>query len=74
MSYRKKLIEVVLPLGQINAESAHEKPIRHGHPSTLLEKTEDGHMVWTGHSRRSNGGTRGLLSAHPTFARFPWGL
>ena len=33
--YRKKLIEVALPLAAINAESAREKSIRHGHPSTL---------------------------------------
>ena len=32
--YRKKLIEVALPLAAINAESG-EKSIRHGHPSTL---------------------------------------
>ena len=35
MTYRKKLIEVALPLAAINAESAREKSIRHGHPSTL---------------------------------------
>ena len=34
-SYRKKLIEVDLPLDEINAESKREKSIRHGHPSTL---------------------------------------
>jgi hypothetical protein len=34
-NYRKKLIEVALPLDAINAESAREKFIRHGHPSTL---------------------------------------
>jgi len=39
MTYRKKLIEVALPLDAINAESAREKSIRHGHPSTL-------HMWW----------------------------
>src|SRR2546423_5471108 len=33
--YRKKLIEVALPLDAINKESAREKSIRHGHPSTL---------------------------------------
>lgn len=33
--YRKKLIEVALPLDAINRESAREKSIRHGHPSTL---------------------------------------
>ena len=35
----KKLIEVALPLERINIESAREKSIRHGHPSTL-------HMWW----------------------------
>jgi len=33
--YRKKLIEVALPLAAINKEAACEKSIRHGHPSTL---------------------------------------
>ena len=33
--YRKKLIEVALPLKAINEASAREKSIRHGHPSTL---------------------------------------
>lgn len=32
---RRKLIEVSIPLEDINAESAREKSIRHGHPSTL---------------------------------------
>ncbi|HIR18063.1 MAG TPA: DUF1156 domain-containing protein [Candidatus Caccocola faecigallinarum] len=36
----KKLIEVSLPLDAINAESAREKSIRHGHPSTL-------HLWWS---------------------------
>lgn len=35
----KKLIEVALPLDEINAASAREKSIRHGHPSTL-------HLWW----------------------------
>jgi len=35
VSYRKKLIEVALPLEEINKQSAREKSIRHGHPSTL---------------------------------------
>jgi putative DNA methylase len=35
----KKLIEVALPLEEINAASAREKSIRHGHPSTL-------HLWW----------------------------
>jgi len=37
--YRKKLIEVALPLEAINKESAHEKTIRHGVPSNL-------HLWW----------------------------
>jgi hypothetical protein len=37
--YRKKLIEVALPLDAINTASAREKNIRHGHPSTL-------HLWW----------------------------
>src|SRR5260370_28860258 len=40
MTYRKKLIEVALPLVAINAASAREKSIRHGHPSTL-------HLWWS---------------------------
>lgn len=39
MPTKKKLIEVALPLEAINAESAREKSIRHGHPSTL-------HLWW----------------------------
>ena len=39
MKLRKKLIEVALPLEAINTASAHEKSIRHGHPSTL-------HLWW----------------------------
>src|SRR5690606_2323065 len=38
-TYRKKLIEVALPLEAINEASAREKSIRHGHPSTL-------HLWW----------------------------
>ena len=30
--YKPKLIEVALPLEDINRESAREKSIRHGHP------------------------------------------
>lgn len=37
--YRKKLIEVALPLEKINAAASREKSIRHGHPSTL-------HLYW----------------------------
>lgn len=31
MTYRKKLLEVALPLDAINKASAREKSIRHGH-------------------------------------------
>ena len=37
--YKKKLIEVALPLDAINVASARAKSIRHGHPSTL-------HLWW----------------------------
>ena len=37
---RRKLIEVALPLDEINAAGAREKSIRHGHPSTL-------HLWWS---------------------------
>ena len=40
MTYKKKLIEVALPLEAINVASAREKSIRHGHPSTL-------HLWWS---------------------------
>ena len=36
MTYRKKLIEVALPLDAINREASREKSIRHGHPSTVM--------------------------------------
>jgi len=39
MTYRKKLIEVSLPLEAINLASAKEKNVRHGHPANL-------HMYW----------------------------
>ena len=39
MTYRKKLIEVALPLEAINKACIREKSIRHGHPSTL-------HLWW----------------------------
>src|SRR5712691_2815356 len=51
--YRKKLIEVALPLEAINKESAREKSIRHGHPSTL-------HMWW---ARRPLAACRAVLFA-----------
>jgi len=48
---RKKLIEVALPLEAINRESAREKSIRHGHPSTL-------HLWW---ARRPLAACRAVL-------------
>ena len=53
MTYRKKLIEVDLPLDDINRESAREKSIRHGHPSTL-------HMWW---ARRPLAACRAIIFA-----------
>lgn len=50
-TYRKKLIEVSLPLDAINKESAREKSIRHGHPSTL-------HLWW---ARRPLAACRAVL-------------
>lgn len=50
---RRKLIEVSLPLEDINAESAREKSIRHGHPSTL-------HLWW---ARRPLATARAVLFA-----------
>jgi len=63
MTYRKKLIEVALPLDAINKASAREKSIRHGHPSTL-------HLWW---ARRPLAAARAVIfaqmvddpSAHP---------
>ncbi|MCG3168780.1 MAG: hypothetical protein CALGDGBN_00287 [Pseudomonadales bacterium] len=60
---KKKLIEVALPLEAINAASAREKSIRHGHPSTL-------HLWW---ARRPLAAARAVIfaqmvddpSAHP---------
>lgn len=49
--YKKKLIEVALPLDVINAESAREKSIRQGHPSTL-------HLWW---ARRPLAACRAVL-------------
>lgn len=64
---RKKLIEVALPLEAINRESAREKSIRHGHPSTL-------HLWW---ARRPLAACRAVLfsslvddpSSDPQFRR-----
>ena len=63
MTQEKKLIEVALPLEAINKESAREKSIRHGHPSTL-------HLWW---ARRPLAACRAVLfsslvddpSSHP---------
>ncbi len=52
-SPRKKLIEVALPLEAVNAASAREKSIRHGHPSTL-------HLWW---ARRPLAACRAVLFA-----------
>lgn len=67
MAVKKKLIEVALPLDAINAASAREKSIRHGHPSTL-------HLWW---ARRPLAAARAVIwsslvddpSAHPE--KFP---
>jgi putative DNA methylase len=53
MPYRKKLIEVALPLEAINAAAAREKSIRHGHPSTL-------HLWW---SRKPLAAVRAVIFA-----------
>ena len=53
MTQRRKLIEVSLPLEEINAQSAREKSIRHGHPSTL-------HLWW---ARRPLATARAVLFA-----------
>ena len=63
MNQPKKLIEVALPLDAINAASAREKSIRHGHPSTL-------HLWW---ARRPLAAARAVIfgqmvddpSSHP---------
>ncbi|MEV5414475.1 DUF1156 domain-containing protein, partial [Thermopolyspora sp. NPDC052614] len=51
--YRRKLIEVALPLEEINKQSAREKSIRQGHPSTL-------HLWW---ARRPLAACRAVLFA-----------
>ena len=52
-NFRKKLIEVALPLEAINKASAREKSIRHGHPSTL-------HLWW---ARRPLAAARAVIFA-----------
>jgi putative DNA methylase len=49
----KKLIEVALPLDDINTAAAREKSIRHGHPSTL-------HLWW---ARRPLAAARAVIFA-----------
>ncbi len=51
--YKKKLIEVAIPLEAINAAAVREKSIRHGHPSTL-------HLWW---ARRPLAACRAVLFA-----------
>lgn len=51
--HKRKLIEVALPLEAINRQSAREKSIKHGHPSTL-------HMWW---ARRPHAAARAVLFA-----------
>jgi putative DNA methylase len=53
LTANKRLIEVALPLEAINRESAREKSIRHGHPSTL-------HLWW---ARRPLAACRAVLFA-----------
>ena len=52
-TYRRKLIEVDLPLAAINRESARDKFITHGHPSTL-------HIWW---ARRPLAACRAVIFA-----------
>ncbi|HNV71220.1 MAG TPA: DUF1156 domain-containing protein, partial [Candidatus Ozemobacteraceae bacterium] len=49
----RKLIEVALPLDDINVAAAREKSIRHGHPSTL-------HLWW---ARRPLAAARAVIFA-----------
>jgi putative DNA methylase len=51
VKFPKKLIEVALPLDDINAACSREKSIRHGHPSTL-------HLWW---ARRPLAAARAVL-------------
>ena len=53
MIRRRKLIEVAMPLQEINVQAAREKSIRHGHPSTL-------HLWW---ARRPLAACRAVLFA-----------
>ncbi len=51
--YKPKLIEVALPLAEINAQASREKSIRHGHPCTL-------HLWW---ARRPLAAARAVIWA-----------
>ncbi|MFN9387969.1 MAG: DUF1156 domain-containing protein [Betaproteobacteria bacterium] len=62
MPVRKKLIEVALPLEAINAASAREKSIRHGHPSTL-------HLWW---ARRPLAAARAVIFAQMVDVPSSW--
>lgn len=53
VAYKKKLIEVALPLEAINREASREKSLRHWHPSTL-------HLWW---ARRPLAAARAVLFA-----------
>jgi len=53
VAYKRKLIEVAIPLAAINEQSAREKSIRQGHPSTL-------HLWW---ARRPLATARAVLFA-----------
>ncbi len=65
MPHPQKLIEVALPLDDINRAASREKSIRHGHPSTL-------HLWW---ARRPLAAARAVLFAQlvddPDEERFP---
>jgi putative DNA methylase len=53
VAVKRKLIEVSIPLDEINKQSAREKSVRHGHPSTL-------HLWW---ARRPLATARAVLFA-----------
>ena len=60
--YRKKLIEVAIPLDEINHAAAREKKIRVGHPSTL-------HLWW---ARRPLAAARAVLFSQLVDAPSSW--
>src|SRR5262249_42018105 len=64
MTYRKKLIEVALPLEEISKAAAFEKTggARHGHPSTV-------HFWW---ARRPLAAARAVLFAQPVDDPSAW--